>query len=125
MPHTHDVEPVIGQDLAASNRFANSVNKNFAATTGQTSQAGFLESFQNRFQWQLADLRESGSIEQDADLVMFIYRDEYYNPESEKRGEAEIIIAKQRNGPVGTVDLLYQGSITRFLNKVQNQYPEG
>jgi len=63
------------------------------------------------------------SIEQDADLVMFIYRDEYYNPESEKRGEAEIIIAKQRNGPVGTVDLLYQGSITRFLNKVQNQYP--
>jgi replicative DNA helicase len=71
----------------------------------------------------LSDLRESGAIEQDADLVMFIYRDEYYNPESEKRGEAEIIIAKQRNGPVGTVDLLYQGSITRFLNKVQNQYP--
>jgi replicative DNA helicase len=71
----------------------------------------------------LSDLRESGSIEQDADLVMFIYRDEYYNPESDKRGEAEIIIAKQRNGPVGTVDLLYQGSITRFLNKVQNQYP--
>ncbi|MBX9940324.1 MAG: replicative DNA helicase [Candidatus Obscuribacterales bacterium] len=73
----------------------------------------------------LSDLRESGSIEQDADLVMFIYRDEYYNPESDKRGEAEVIIAKQRNGPVGTVDLLYQGSITRFLNKVHNQYPEG
>ncbi|MEQ1433075.1 DnaB-like helicase C-terminal domain-containing protein, partial [Salmonella enterica] len=64
-------------------------------------------------------------IEQDADLVMFIYRDEYYNPESEARGEAEIIIAKQRNGPVGTVDLLYQGSITRFLNKVHNQHPGG
>lgn len=73
----------------------------------------------------LSDLRESGSIEQDADLVMFIYRDEYYNPESEARGEAEIIIAKQRNGPVGTVDLLYQGSITRFLNKVHNQPPGG
>lgn len=70
----------------------------------------------------LSDLRESGSIEQDADIVMFIYRDEYYNPESEKRGEAEIIIAKQRNGPTGTVDLLYQSSITRFLNKVHNQY---
>jgi replicative DNA helicase len=70
----------------------------------------------------LSDLRESGSIEQDADIVMFIYRDEYYNPESDKRGEAEIIIAKQRNGPVGTVDLLYQSSITRFLNKVHNQY---
>jgi len=62
------------------------------------------------------------SIEQDADIVMFIYRDEYYNPESERRGEAEIIIAKQRNGPTGTVDLLYQSSITRFLNKVHNQY---
>ncbi len=62
------------------------------------------------------------SIEQDADLVMFIYRDEYYNPESDKRGEAEIIIAKQRNGPVGTVDLLYQSSVTKFLNKVHNQF---
>lgn len=70
----------------------------------------------------LSDLRESGSIEQDADVVMFIYRDEYYNPETDKRGEAEIIIAKQRNGPVGTAELLYQGSITRFLNKVHTQY---
>lgn len=71
----------------------------------------------------LSDLRESGAIEQDADIVMFIYRDDYYNQESEKRGEAEIIVAKQRNGPVGTVELLYQASITRFLNKaVTNQY---
>jgi replicative DNA helicase len=68
----------------------------------------------------LSDLRESGSIEQDADLVMFIYRDEYYNQESDRRGEAEIIIAKQRNGPVGTVDLLFQSSITRFLNKARD-----
>jgi replicative DNA helicase len=70
----------------------------------------------------LSDLRESGSIEQDADIVMFIYRDEYYNPETEHRGEAEIIIAKQRNGPTGTVELLYQSSITRFLNKAHPQY---
>ncbi len=68
------------------------------------------------------DIVVHNSIEQDADLVMFIYRDEYYNPETDRRGEAEIIVAKQRNGPVGTVDLLYQGSITRFLNKVHTQY---
>ena len=71
------------------------------------------------------DIVVHNSIEQDADIVMFIYRDDYYNPESERRGEAEIIIAKQRNGPTGTVDLLYQSSITRFLNKVHNQYNNG
>lgn len=73
----------------------------------------------------LSDLRESGSIEQDADIVMFIYRDDYYNPESEQKGEAEIIVAKQRNGPTGTIDLLYQASITRFLNKAaQGNYAQ-
>jgi replicative DNA helicase len=70
------------------------------------------------------DIVVHNSIEQDADIVMFIYRDEYYNPETDRKGEAEIIIAKQRNGPVGTVDLLFQSSITRFLNKaVANSYP--
>ncbi|NLW24219.1 MAG: replicative DNA helicase [Clostridia bacterium] len=62
----------------------------------------------------LSHLRESGALEQDADIVMFIYRDEYYNPESEKKAIAEIIIAKHRNGPVGTVELTFLKEFTKF-----------
>ena len=63
----------------------------------------------------LSDLRESGAIEQDADVVLFLYRDEYYNPDSEDRGIGEVIIAKHRNGPTGTVKLVYKGENTKFL----------
>lgn len=65
----------------------------------------------------LQDLRESGSIEQDADIVMFIYRDDYYNPQSEQTNIAEIIMAKNRSGPVGTTELLWMPSFTKFVNK--------
>lgn len=75
----------------------------------------------------LSDLRESGAIEQDADIVMFIYRDDYYNREegedapkaTGKEGKSEIIIAKQRNGPVGDFELLFQGNITKFKNPIK------
>jgi replicative DNA helicase len=65
---------------------------------------------------QLSDLRESGSIEQDADVVMFIYRDEYYDKASESQGTAELHVAKHRNGPLGTVELAYLGRYTKFDN---------
>ena len=64
----------------------------------------------------LSDLRESGAIEQDADIVMFLYRDDYYNPDSEKKNIAEVIIAKHRGGSTGTVELLWLGSYTKFVN---------
>ena len=64
----------------------------------------------------LSDLRESGAIEQDADMVMFLYRDDYYHKDTENPNIAEVIIAKQRNGPIGTVELVWLPDYTKFAN---------
>ncbi len=72
----------------------------------------------------LSDLRESGAIEQDADVVMFIYRDDYYNHDTDKKGISEIIIAKQRNGPIGTVNLAWLAQYTKFGNLEHSDYTE-
>ncbi len=73
----------------------------------------------------LSDLRESGAIEQDADVVMFLYRDDYYNKDSENKGICEIIIAKQRQGPIGTIDLAWLPEYTKFVNAEPRNRQEG
>ena len=69
----------------------------------------------------LSDLRDSGAIEQDADVVMFLYRDDYYHKDTENPNVAEVIVAKQRNGPIGTVQLMWRPELTKFSNLARQQ----
>jgi len=69
----------------------------------------------------LSDLRESGSLEQDADVVMFIYRDDMYDPQSERKNVAEIIVAKHRNGPTGMMELYFRNQLAQFVNAARRE----
>ena len=69
----------------------------------------------------LSDLRESGSLEQDADIVIFLYREDYYNPETENKNITELIVAKHRNGPVGTVNLFFHKQFTKFVSLAKRE----
>jgi len=104
------------EQIAASSRGLKALAKELDVCVLAISQLNRAVEQRNPKIPQIADLRESGAIEQDADIVMFIYRDDYYNKESTRQGEADIIVAKQRNGPTGTVVLHFEGRHTRFDN---------
>lgn len=109
------------QEITNISRALKNIAKKFDVPVGCLSQLSrAVESRPNK-RPQLSDLRESGAIEQDADVVMFVYRDEYYNAKTEEPRKAEIIIGKQRNGPVGTINLDFDRQYVKFSNYVKDE----
>ncbi|MFY9213273.1 MAG: replicative DNA helicase [Tissierellaceae bacterium] len=106
------------QEISAISRGLKGLAKEMECPVISLSQLSRAPELRSDHRPMLSDLRESGAIEQDADVVMFLYRDEYYNEESEKKNIGEVIIAKHRNGPTGTVELVWKKEFTKFLDKV-------
>jgi replicative DNA helicase len=104
------------QEVSAISRELKGLAKELGVPVVALSQLSRAPEARNPPKPMMSDLRESGSIEQDADVVAFIYRDDYYKPTEENAGIAELIISKQRNGPTGTVKLAFLKEFTRFEN---------
>jgi len=105
------------QEISAISRGLKAIAKEIACPVLALSQLSRAPELRSDHRPILSDLRESGAIEQDADVVLFLYRDEYYDKESEKKNIGEVIIAKHRNGPTGSVELVFKHEFTKFLNK--------
>ena len=108
------------QEISAISRSLKAIAKELDVPLIALSQLSRAPELRSDHRPILSDLRESGAIEQDADVVLFLYRDDYYDPESEKQNLGEVIIAKHRNGPTGTVELMFKKEFTKFLNLSQD-----
>lgn len=104
------------QEISAISRGLKALAKELECPVVALSQLSRAPELRSDHRPILSDLRESGAIEQDADVVLFLYRDEYYNPETEKKNIGEVIIAKHRNGPTGSVELVFKKEFTKFVN---------
>ncbi|MBI2174347.1 MAG: replicative DNA helicase, partial [Candidatus Omnitrophica bacterium] len=107
------------QEISVISRSLKALARELAVPVIAVSQLSRAPERRESFRPRLSDLRESGAIEQDADVVLMLFREDYYNPTDENRGVAEIIIAKQRNGPTGSVRLAFINEYTRFENLAQ------